>query len=638
MIIRGDSRREMPHVCFLLLVAFAAYANSLLNGFIYDDNSQILNNPYVHSFRHVREIFTTTVWSFQGAAGLPNYYRPLMTFGYMLCWKISGPLPLLYHICNVTLNAAVVLLVYFLGRRLFDDVVLALMAAAIFAIHPVHTEPVAWIAGVADLELTTFYLIAFWAFLDLTAVSGRRLWVRRLLMGVSFSLALLSKEQAATLPVLATLYEHFYRDDRGVTSLREKASRYGTLWVLTGAYILLRARFVGSLFSRQQRAGVSDYQMLLSSVALIGHYAGKLIWPARLSFFYDFHKSISLLEPGVALGLAALLVCALLFVWIGMQRPESFAIIWMLVTLTPVLNIRWLVTNLFAERYLYLPSVGFCWLAAYGVTKLWRLLDRRPVLWRAALACSIFAIGTACLVKTVRQNTVWHDQETFIRQSLVGAPDDIARANRGLIYWNSGNLPAAEYEWLEALKVYPASSNLLENLALLRASEKRYPEAIDLLQRVLQHGPVETHGYLELGEIYEDLGRNGEAEKQYRAAVFISPLNVEARNHLGMLLLKESRFAEAEQEFLASVASDSTGVAYAALGDIYSRSGDPARAEWGYAEAISLEPFDAHAHFSLGGLYEGRGLARKAIVEYEAGLQLDPSNADARAALHRLTP
>jgi tetratricopeptide (TPR) repeat protein len=639
MNIKSEKKQKTEHICFLLLVALVTYGNTLLNGFVYDDYTQIVENPFVHNFRHLREIFTTSVGSFQGAEGILSYYRPVMSFGYLICWQISGPIPFLYHICNVFLNCAAVLLVYFLGLRLFDDAILSLTAATIFALHPIHTESVAWVSGVTDVELTVFYLVAFWVFLDLPRASNQRYWARRILMGVSFALALLSKEQAATLPVLATIYEHFYRDDRENTSPREKAGRYGILWVLNGAYLLLRAGFLGGLLPSRQRTGVSLYEVVLSGLALLGQYFGRLLWPSHLALFHDFHKNTSPFQLGVIFGLSSLLICALLLVRTGIRHPASFSMIWLFVTLAPVLNIRWLVTSVIGERYLYLPSVGFCWIVAYGARKLWLLLDLRPFIWRRALTCAICAIGVICLVQIVRRNMVWHDQETFVRQIVAASPNgSVALATLGAIDWNKGDLPAAEREWLEAAKTRPDDSDLLEDFALLRAKEQRYPEAIDYFRRLTEQRPAYTQAHLEFGELYEKLDRNEDAEIQYRTAVAIAPANVRARNHLGTLLFNEHRLAPAEQQFQRSVESDWTAVAYDRLGDIQSGWNQKSQAELDFVHATSLDPFDAYAHFSLGGLYEARGLAGKAIGEYEAGLQMDPSNAVALTALRRLTP
>ena len=636
---KDQSRRETLQVCFLLLLAFATYANSLLNGFIYDDSQQILGNPYVHSFRHVREIFTTSVWSFQGAEGVLSYYRPLMTFGYMLCWRLFGSVPLGYHIVSVVMNAVIVLLVFFVGRRLFRDDVVAFAAATIFALHPVHTESVAWVAGVTDLELTLFYLLTFWLFLDISRVGRPRIWLRYILMMASFGLALLSKEQAATLPVLATVYEHFYREDRAETTSYQKFSRYGVLWVTVGVYIFVRAHLLGALLPGNRHESISYYEVLLSASSLFGKYVGKLLWPVHLALFYDIHKSISLFQPAVILGLASLFVCCLLIRWTGMQRPASFAVVWFVLTLAPVLNMRWMISNVFAERYLYLPSVGFSWLAAYGVRKLWLLLDLRPAVWRGALACSLGALGIVCVMLTVRQNSVWRDQETFIRHSLASSADGgFTRANLGAIEWDRGDVAGAEREWLQAFGEQPKNAILLEDLALLYAKQQRNQDAIDYFQRAIQLQPKYVHAHLSFGKFYQDLGRMADAEAEYRTAVRLSPLSIQARNELGELLFSEGRLTEAAQEFQRSVDIDYSGVAFDRLGDINLEWGDEKRAEWAYAQAASLNPFDSHAHFGLGGLYKASGQVTEAIREYEAGLQTDPFNAEGLAALHLLKP
>ena len=143
-----DEKKRRSLVGVVLLLAFLAYANTLLHGFVYDDHFQIEGNPYVHSFRYVDRIFTTTVWSFQGAEGQTNYYRPLMTFGYLLCDRVFQSSPIGFHLVNLLLNCVVVYLVVALSAALFGDESVALLAAAIFAVHPVHTEVVAWVAAV----------------------------------------------------------------------------------------------------------------------------------------------------------------------------------------------------------------------------------------------------------------------------------------------------------------------------------------------------------------------------------------------------------------------------------------------------------------------------------------------------------
>ena len=224
----------------LILVAVLPYLNSLLNGFVQDDNRQVLSNPYLRSFSHLREIFATNVWSYVGAQGMTNYYRPLMTLGYLLCYQFLGPLAYGFHLANVVLNAGVVCLVFLVTERIFRNRTLGFVAAVIFALHPIHSESVDWIAAVTDLQLTLFYLLTFWFFLRVAKPGGKRSGAAELGMVLSFTLALLAKEPAATLPFLATFYEHFLRDDRAQTSLGQKLSRYFTLWLLDVAYLLFQ--------------------------------------------------------------------------------------------------------------------------------------------------------------------------------------------------------------------------------------------------------------------------------------------------------------------------------------------------------------------------------------------------------------
>ena len=169
-----------------------AYGNTLLNNFVYDDSFQVVENPYVHSFRYLKEIFTTTVWSFQGAQGFTNYYRPLMTFGYLLSYQIAGAIPFSFHLANIILHGIVVWLMFYVLRR-FSGERVALVAAGLFALHPIHTESVAWIAAVTDLELSVFYLATFLLYLRLrrdgSRIQGARSNVRRLCIGPAFERA-----------------------------------------------------------------------------------------------------------------------------------------------------------------------------------------------------------------------------------------------------------------------------------------------------------------------------------------------------------------------------------------------------------------------------------------------------------------
>src|SRR5690349_9318224 len=258
-------KKSFALACVLLL-AFSLYANTLLNGFVYDDHDQVEQNAYAHSARYLGRVLTTTVWSFQGTEGQSNYYRPLMTLGYLVCNKLFQSMPYGFHLVNILLNCIVVWLVFLFCSRLLGDETIALCAAAIFALHPIHTEVVAWIAAVTELDLAVFYLATFALFLRLGSGDRRQELRTHAWMACCFLLALLSKEQAMTLLPLIALYEHLYRSDRDVTRWKTKVSRYGSLALIGCAYLIFRVTVLGGLAPVLKHADVTPYQVPLSAL------------------------------------------------------------------------------------------------------------------------------------------------------------------------------------------------------------------------------------------------------------------------------------------------------------------------------------------------------------------------------------
>jgi Tfp pilus assembly protein PilF len=631
-----DNHREAVTFLLLFLLAFLPYVNTLFNDFVYDDYFQVVENPYVHSFRFLRQIFTTTVWSFQGAQGATNYFRPFMTLGYLLTYKIAGPIPFGFHFANLVLNGIAVLLAFYLLLR-FSGERVALIAAGLFALHPVHTESVAWIAAVTDLELTVFYLAAFLLFLKLPDASHK--WRARAIMCAVFTLALLSKEQAMTLPVLAVIFEHFYRDDRVTTTPWEKISRYAPLWAMAALYFGARSVVMGGVTSIVLRPNLSWYHAGLSGIALVGQYLGKLIWPAHLSMFYVFHASEHLTDSAVLLGLASLLLCVILFAELWRRAHLlSFALLWIFLTLGPVLNARWMPASVFGERYLYLPSVGFCWLVASAAVKFWS--GDAPGLHRPlarAIPAMLAVVALLYAVKTVRRNREWRSDEVLYRITLATQGDSPQmRDNLGGILYDQGDLAGAEREWLEALSLANSNPNALDNMALLRQHEQRYDESIDYSLRALRSNPVYMIEHVHLGETLALVGRAAEAEWQFRVATTLSPLSTRAHNSYGKFLFDAGRLEDARAEFGRSVAVDSTSQAYDRLGDIYLGWRDAPRAELAFRHAIAMDPFDSHAHIGMGQVLESSGHPGDALHEYETGLETNPLDTLAKAAVVRL--
>ena len=623
----------------LLLLAVLPYVNTLQNGFVYDDNNEVVSNPFIRSFTHVGDIFSTRILAHLGARGATNYYRPISIFGFLICYKLFGLLPYGFHLANLLLHALIVCLLFGLTRRLFRDQWLAFAAAAIFALHPIHTESVAWVSGVTDLDLAVFYLSTFWFFLASARPQGGRSEWAQLGMAGSFILALLSKEQAVTLPLTAMIYEYFYREDAATTSWRQKASRYGVLWLLVVVYVLFRIRFFGAFAPVQLTRNVSWYEAVLSAAPLAGEYVWKVIWPVHLSAFYPFHKSITPLDPRVLAGALTLGVCLLahLALW-KRQHLVSFGFIWFFINIGPVLNSRWLGPNVFTERYLYLPSVGLCWVAAWGIREMWARSLARSGVKHVAFAASLGLLAVLGFARIVIRNRDWRNDETYYHVTLAAVPEAASlRLNLGAVYWNRMQPAAAEREWKEALKTSPDSAQLLSNLGLVYADKKQYPEAIEYFQRSMLLRPNYTDAHLNLGRVYDAMGNETGAELQLRAAVALAPLSTQTRNELGNLYLTHGRLSEAEIQFLASAANIANAAAFDGLGEIAARQGHRDLAEADYRRAIGLDEFDSRGHFGLAAILDAEGRAAEAADQYRAGLGVNPLNREAKAALDRLS-
>jgi tetratricopeptide (TPR) repeat protein len=658
-------------MAFLAVAAALPYLNTLRNGFVSDDEMQVLHNPYIRSFHYLTRIFTSAATS-QIGAQRANYYRPLMNVGYLLCYQVFALRAFGYHLANLLLHLVVVCAVFLLTKRMFRNRDWALMAAALFAIHPVHSEAIAWIGASPDLELSIFYLLTFGLFLAVARPGGRFSYSRQLAMAGSFLLTVFSKEQAVTLPVLATLYEHLYRPDRAETRPAQKVQRYAVLWLLTVAYLLFRVRILGTVGSGWRFFDLSWFQTFLSAIVLVGQCFSKLLWPARLGVFCPFHPPFGLFDPAVVGGLIALAACCALFVYLWHQgRLLSFGLLWILVTLGPVLNARWMPTVVFAERYLYLPSVGFCWLLGWGLLRLWVKASARGAVWRRVLAATFVLLVALCSLRIVTRNRDWRNNFALYANTLAACPDAyFIRRDLGSSYWQIGDIDSAEREWRETLKMMPQDSMTLESLGLLSLKKQHYLEAVEFFKKALEFDPGNSEAHLYLGVTYMETHSPELAEPELRTAVSLFPLNANARNALGKLCLGEGRTAEAEEQFRQSVEIEPNIMGYGHLGLIHWRRGDAklAEQEWRealrlapndtsilnnlglactkqerYTEAVSffrkaieLKPDDPNPHSNLGIAYEKMGQQEAAEREFRAALALAPQKFETRNRLGTL--
>ena len=624
-------------VIALFVCAIAIYANTLTNAFVYDDDQQILQNPYVKSWHYLPQIFTTNVWSFVGAAGSTNYYRPLMTLTYLILWKSFGELPFGFHLFNVFLNALVVVGVYYTGRDLFKDRGIGAVAAFLFAVHPIHTETVCWIAALPDLEATLLLLIAFRAY---TKVSSLGQW-RQVLVVLPLLLALLAKEPALMLVPLLVLYEHFVREDRAETTFPAKIGRYAPVCHAGAGYLVCRVVLLGKLAPVLQHPQVTWPQAFYSAFALVAQYTKLLLWPSRLSTFHVFHPSNSLTEPLVVLGIVVVALSLVFLIFFHRKFPVlAFSLVWIGFTLGTVLNSRWMAANVLAERYLYLPSVGFCWIAGWCVRRAWEALEAKRT-WQipaktvfATVIMGIFVLGT---VKTFARNTDWRDNITLYSRTILTDPDSfVMHLNLGTSYYAMRNFKGAQKELEQALELKPDSVNALNALGCLYLEQDRLEEAGKLFQQAIELRPLWTDAHFNNGRLLLKLGKRDEALKEFRTAVEVGQLNSTAHLFLARMLDEDGNVKEAEIEYRKSLELLPTLEAEHGLVDLLLKSGRDEEAEGRMKSWLKSYPFDGEIHMKLARVLEAKGDKKEALQEYLEVVGTDPQNNEAKAAIERL--
>lgn len=587
----------------LLLLAVFPYADSLANGFVWDDKTQLLANPYLADFHHWHPILTSSVWSFQGPDA-SGYYRPLM-LGIFLLLRAAGGHAWMFHLASVVLHAAVVLLLYGVTIELGSGRGLAWGAAALFAVHPMHSEAVDWIAASADLELALFFLLAFYFFLTLEE-PRRRGWHYGA-MTVCYALALLAKEPALMLAPLATVFEHGFRARRQETPWTVKAARYAPLWLVSAAYLFTRHTVLGTVLSPRASFGEHVWALPLAALALLGQYAARLILPYPLSAYHLFRLQPWPLLPWAAAG--ALLLAGT--VWMCARQWGSlaaFGLLWLLLTLVPVLNPDWLAANAFAERYAYLPSVGFCWLAAWVVQILWaRARAERG--WRTALAVSGTLVLVAGGVMIAARNRVWHDDMRLYTTTLEQEPDAYwLRQNLGALLWARHDTAGAAEQWREAVREAPGAEPIWANLGMLELDQRRYAQAATALRQALRLTPADgtarrnlAQSEIGLGEREFAAGRYTTAAALYRRAVSDGG-GLQARLELG-------------------------------LADWQSGEREEALATWRRAEASN--PAASQPHYLLALYCATLHRVADAQREFVLAVRLDPDNSVGIAAYRR---
>lgn len=617
-------------------LAVLLYLNVLPNTFIFDDWQQIVENPFLRRPDALHKIFTTSVLQFMGAVAVSNFYRPLMHVAFYAQFRLFGLNPGPYHALSILLHAGVCLLVFAVIARLSGRRLVAFAAALLFAAHPVHTEAVAWISAYPDLLCTYLSLLALWLYLRAEEASSRARHAFHLLMGPVLLLALLAKEIAVAVPLLLVCYELLVRRAGWRAALRAAWPAYAAMAVSGAIYLAARVHALKALMPAGRDPIPPDVH-LWTVLALYFRYLWVQIWPVRLHAFYYLPTNQSPLEPLVIAGLLAMLATAVLGWWLyRRQRPEVLAVPLYLLPLAPAFllpyaNIGWLM----AERYLYLPSVAFCWLLAAALVAAGERWGYRPI------GAAFLILLVAYSARTVTRNRDWSDEIAFYRRTVADFPGFAhAHLNLGEALMRRNRLDEAREATEQAARLSPTFPDPQVNLGLICWRQGDTESAIRHFQQAVAQARakgnrfVSSRALANLGVVYRNAGRPVEAVAASRQALEIDPQFASAYNNLGYALLVQGQIEEAVKNLQTALELEPTlDAAHANLGLAHAM-----KREWDAAlshlrQAERLNPRSSEVHARIGEVYLARGEVQTARQEFVLALRLDPLNDRARAGL-----
>ena len=532
----ANNLRSRPiQVIIILVLAFLLYANTLLNGFLYDDIPQVLNNPWIKDIGYLPQIFFEKSWGFDPSHTTSSYYRPMMHLLFMAEYKIFSLSPWGWHLTNITFHALNGIFAFLLFSTLFKNYssdsarsniggrALSLIAALIVTAHPARSEVVAWVSAIPELSFTLTLIISLYMYI-LYRESGKISTL--IISAIFFFLSTLSKETSLALPLLIAAFDIIFRD-REKFRFRARYIPYGVVIII---YFALRINALSGLTPRPgSHSYLSAFQYFINIFPLFIDHMKTLIVPIKLSIYHVFHPVYS---AGEFRSIISFLVTGIIFgIFFRLRKRDrlyifSFALI--VLPLLPALYIPALDRNPFAERYLYLPTTGFALFVALLFKEIYGCISgenkEKAINNITALFIIIIFLYS---IATIKRNFDWKDRFTLWNSAVTTDPANFVALS------NLGNYHQSKNDPEKAAKLFEASleaNNALQDqdplylglthLALAGAYSQagKTNKAIEQYKVVLTMDPGRYKANLDIAILYHEKGKLDMALNHYRVA------------------------------------------------------------------------------------------------------------------------
>ncbi|XP_072164722.1 protein O-mannosyl-transferase TMTC1-like [Diadema setosum] len=631
------SRSHIHLYIIIAVVSFVLFSNTLYADFVHDDIFAIKNNKDVLPSTALWKVFQDDFWGKSMSDNTSHKsYRPLCILTFRLNYLVSGLQPFSYHLVNILLHSSVsVLFMYVCQHVIFQDITPAFISALLFAVHPIHCEAVAGVVGRADVLSCLMFLLSFLAFISL--LRPRDLWQSVKFRAVAVRCAVLFCAVSVFLGfriwMLNGHLPHFSEEDNPAAFADHMTTRF-----LTYSYLV--AFNIGLLLCPV----TLSYDWQVGSIPLIESWR-------------DSRNLATLAAVG---GLLSLGLHCLVRSKSDEKRILLCGLLFLAIPFLPASNLFFKVGFVVAERILYIPSLGFCILLAWGISKLYSNTTCRML--RILLAfCTLTTIFCLCQRTWIR-NGVWKSRETLFRSGLETLPHNAKmHYNYGNYLMDSGFPLAAIERFEETLRLHPQHASANNNLGTLLSQDQ--PErAKKYFLRALQINPRHAKAYFNLANLYSDSGELTEAERLLEKALEIDPASWDTLNSLASIKQRQGKEQAAEVYYLtalglAEVSADvhNNYAAFLMSNDRYQESLhhyqecltlDPSHsiamtnmarllrllnrtteAEEMYKRALSVDK-SAKTLQSLAAVYYNTNRPGDALIIYQQALELEPENTD----------
>jgi len=589
---------RIPLICVgLIAMVFAVFGQTIHHGFInFDDGRLVFENA------HVLKGVTWENINWAMIAGTPkamedsDYWRPISILSQMADVQFFGLHAGAHHAVNVLLQALNSVLLFLILRSMTGAIWRSAIVAALFAIHPLHVESVAWISERKDLLCGLFFLLTLGAYIRFARKSFG--WGNYLLVLLLSALAMASKPMVVTLPFVLILLDYWPLQRAGKVSLSRLLLEKAPFVAMGFMVSIITMHAPGG-----QNRGVMDSLSLPWRVgnALVAYstYLCEMLWPVGLSAFYP-HFGTKLPLSHIWLSVATLLVITTQVFWHRRRRYLIVGWLWYLGMLLPVIGIVQSGEQSHADRYTYLPLIGIF------VMLVWALADwsevseirRRFMVWTGATFLMVF------MVLSARQTILWSDDLKLWSHAVKSGQESALAHN------NLGNALMEKGRKLESLEEFKKSLKLDPNYELAHAS---------------------------LGFLLFQMSRFDEAEDELRKALAINPLNPIAHNNLGNVLFAKGKLKESITEYWESMRLDPNYIKTRYnLGDALFSDGKKEEGVLQYRQALTLDKSSTKAQIKLGEMLQQMGRKSEAFQEYQLALKHDPRSVAALSDFAKL--